>query len=169
MFFQKYAHYRKLLYGCMLFNGALIMLGVVAAVRFIRDEQLRNAEMMFVGLGVLVFGIILPLVLIRKIDHTVKAWEIDAKNLVAEWLTVWAEAKDKHRADDSILTDVALWVNVTLVGLQSLKGKISNPYFQFFTEVAGLVRESLKETHEVALVARPTKAKKRKRKITRVA
>jgi hypothetical protein len=165
MLFKKYAQYRKLLYACMFFNAALIMLGIVAFVRFVREGQARDAEMLFVGFGVLIFGVILPLILIRKISVSVKAWEIDAKKIVSEWLDLWAEARVKHPSNEGMLSDVGLWLNVALVGIESLKGRISNPYFEFVTEIAGLVRTSLKEAHEAGLSAVPARVKRRKRKV----
>jgi hypothetical protein len=147
MFQKRYVIYRRLLYVCMFANAALIMLGIVAAMRFLQEGQLRSLELMIIGGGVLIFGFALPFYLSRKIARMAQAWESDIKKLIADWLSIWAESRENHQSNEGVLTDMSFWLNLVIITLQSLRGRISNPYLQFFTEMAGFVREALHEAH----------------------
>jgi len=163
MFQKRYFIYRRLLYVCMFANAALIMLGIVAAWRFLQEGQLRGLELIIIGAGVLLFGLALPFYLSRKIARLAQAWESDIKKLIADWLTIWTESRENHQSNEGVLTDMSFWLNLVIITLQSLRGRISNPYLQFFTEMAGFVREALHDAHTTSASPKRRSARTKKK------
>ena len=147
MLFRKYRYYKKLLYTFVFINIGLMALGLVAAVRYFKESQLRDGEMAFVGLAILIFGILLPMFIIKKIEDMYKEWELLTKKLISEWLAAWVEIQTNRNPDAPLFKDFSFWLSMAIVGMNAAQNEIKNPYFKFFAQLAGLIQEALKEEH----------------------
>ncbi len=145
MIFKKYRLYKKLLMGLLITNVFFIMFGIVAGVRYFRDHQWSDGEMMTVGIGILIFGIILPIYLIKKLEVAAKAWEAKIKKTISQWVAAWVGAQSAHEGEEEFYKDPAFWINLTMTTMESLKEDVNHPLFQFVADLAPFIRQSLRK------------------------
>lgn len=148
MFFRKYRIYKRLLYAFAFINVGLMAIGLVAAARFFKDGNVQSGEMAFIGLAILVFGILLPFFLIKKLEEKYHQWEMTTKKLISEWLAAWVEAQKNKDPDKPLFQDIGFWLNLAIIGMNAAQAEIQNPYFKFFADIAVLFREAMREENE---------------------
>lgn len=115
--------------------------GLVGGYRYFQTHSWSDAEIFFLGFGTFMFGIVLPLLAIKKIESQLKEWEKNTQKMISEWVASWVAAQ--QHADEEYYKDPLFWLNFFLIGVESMQGQFKNPYFHFISEMAPMIRQSL--------------------------
>ncbi len=145
MSLAKYRMLKKYLQALLLINFFLLFTGIVAAFYFFKTGMVQPEAMMFIGLGVLIFGIGLPLFFIKRMENSVRDLQTKTQQTVSRWVALWIESQKIDGKDENTISDPTFWVNLVLMGVETMEFEFKNPIFQYIADMAPMIRQALKE------------------------
>lgn len=145
MFLRKYKLYRLILQVLLFINSFLIFTGAVAAYKFYKTNDVPAEIMVGLGLALTVFGIVLPLYYLRKIEATLREWEAKTQKVISQWIATWVEAQEFYSSTEEFIYNPNFWINLALMTMESMEWDFKNPMLQFIAEMAPMIRKSLNE------------------------
>ncbi len=143
--FRRYQWYKHLLQISLVLNTLFLCLGFVALARWLQNHEPTQLEMIFVGFGVLVFGILMPLYVFNKITQKMIAIRRQTETLVAQYVSQWVSTFEEFD-DDEPLKNPKFWLNMALILFESVGDNSRHPGLQALGEFAPLLRKEIKSS-----------------------
>ncbi len=149
---KKYRQYKLFLQISLFLNVFLFGFGMVALVRWLQTHDVTSIEMSLVGMGVVIFGMVLPFYIFSQITKLILESKRQTEKLVAQYVSEWILAIRDHEEGDA-LKDPKFWLNMALVLVETIGEHSKHPVLQVLAELAPVFRKEFKavaKKHEKA-------------------
>lgn len=158
--FQKLKNLKSAFQVLFALNIGFILIGFYGAVKFFENNDMSGLWMAGIGTGILVVGIILPAIILRKIGIALTNAKKEIQKAGAKLVAGWIEQNQSFKGEGA-LKNSGFWVNLLLLGLEAYAPKMDHPAAQVITEFSPELR---KEIQKAAARNLADTRKKKKRK-----
>jgi hypothetical protein len=142
---KKYQFYKRLLLTLFAVNVLFIMFGIIAVFKFFQTHDVTAAEVVIVGLGTFVFGILTPYVIIDKFMTNMAEMRKRTEIAVAAWVSGWMENYKDH--DNDAIHDPLFWLNIGLLTAEVVGQHTQHPVGRMLAEFAPLLKQELAKSN----------------------
>lgn len=140
---RRYHWYRHLLQICFALNAFFIMLGGVALIRWFQTHDPTEAELLIVGVGTFVFGVLGPFYLLKQFSKKTMELKKQMELMVVQYVSEWIVALEQYE-DAEPLKDPKFWLNMSFLLAETLGEHSDHPFFQVVTEISPLLRKEIR-------------------------
>lgn len=140
---RKYQFYKHLLQVSLFFNAFFVLLGFVALVRWLETQSFTHSELALVGIGTLIFGVVLPLYVFSLLTKLMQELREKTQALVTEAVAQWVSSFKEFEGQDP-LQNPKFWVNMALLMFETVGDHSKHPGLQALAEFAPLLRREIK-------------------------
>lgn len=162
--FRRYQMYKHLLQTSLILNTFFLCAGFVALARWLQNHEPTQIELIFVGAGVLIFGILLPIFIFNQITKKMLAIRKQTEAMFAQYVSQWINTFEEFE-DDEPLKNPKFWLNMALILFEALGDNSKHPGLQALGEFAPMLRKEIKSaSHGVSAGVSAGAKSSRKRK-----
>jgi hypothetical protein len=124
---------------------------IVREQKFLRDQIQDGSEklgslakqLMILGFSILIFGILLPIVLFKRLQTEITVARHKVEEKVSHWIAGWFESHSQH--EESPFQDPVFWIKVVLLSAETFAPQSSHPFMQFIGEFAPTLRKEIEK------------------------
>jgi hypothetical protein len=138
--FKTFQRYKQILQILFVINIFFIVCGVVAVVQYAGTHEISLLAFVVIGLGTLLFGILVPVYIIGKISAVMEDMRIEVEKGAARLIAGWME---NYQASDDALRDPHFWLNITLILVEVFGPQIRHPVGKIIADFAPLMKSEI--------------------------
>lgn len=107
-------------------------------------------RVLFTGIIAFLLGILIPSVMLYRLNITIQELQRKAEKQFASWLNWWAKNYATFKTDPQIpfYNRPEFWLNVGLFTLESYGSTVKNPVLNYLAEIAPLIRTEIERDKE---------------------
>ncbi len=147
---RRWRLYKRLLMTFAVVNVFTVAAGLVIGIHYVNYDLITAQELIAIGLITLLFGIILPLVVMARITSTIRALRQEIQRSVFDFLRNWRQTEQDFAAQDGAFKNPEFWLQIALLCGQFFGQASSNPAAQMAGEIALTIRNELKKNRSPA-------------------
>jgi predicted membrane-bound mannosyltransferase len=140
---KKILFYKRFLQIDLLINGFFIAAGIVALYRYLQTNDIRALHLGIVGLGVLIFGLVIPTLIFKRIADMRGAIRKQTEETISRLVSGWMESYKE--ADGNIIEDPLFWANIALLAVEVFGENSKHPAVVTLMEFIPVIRQELKK------------------------
>jgi len=126
-------------------NVFFILLGIWGLAQFVSTSDLGFGFLTLVGCGTLIFGIIIPGIILANISRQIGDLKQNLQNQGTQFVAHWLE---DHSRRSTTFMSPRFWTDILLFGAQWTAQNSQNPVATVVREMAPAIREELRRHKE---------------------
>lgn len=139
---QKFRWMKRSFQLLLILNIFMVTWGLVAFAKYVQVHEPTALELGFVGISTFFFGIVLPAIIISRIQSVGREMAKQAQEKIIKILATWMEAS--QIAQKTGIQNPFLWLNVVLTLGEAFLHDNDHPAAALFTEISPMLRKEIR-------------------------
>jgi len=139
--YKKYVFFKRSLQVLLFFNTLFVGWGIVAGYHYFQEHDVSALEIMSVGIGTLLFGLVLPGFLLYQAELRVREARRRLDAHLAELVTLWTQSFKDYQGE--VFKNPLFWGNMILLAVEEFGQEMDHPLMNVFLELSPHLRKEI--------------------------